>query len=210
MTRKIASYIICLTILFGAIFSELALADVSVGVNEGDFIGYQVTYSGDVPPQHDVNWAKIEVISIQDKKIDVAITSRYSDGQEETVTATLNLETGQIGDCFIIPANLDKGDTFLEQTEGTITISDVEEKTYAGAKRTVVTASTSHTTFYWDKSTGFLFEATSSYPDFNLTTKAEKTNIWQTQAFGLDLLLSIILISLAIVLVLAILLRRKR
>lgn len=49
MTRKIASYIICLTVLFGAIFSELALADVSVGVKEGDFIGYQVTYSGDVP-----------------------------------------------------------------------------------------------------------------------------------------------------------------
>jgi hypothetical protein len=210
MMRKIASYIICFIVLFGAIFSAFALANVSVGVTEGDLIEYQVTYSGDVPQQHDVNWAKIEVISIQDKKIDVAITSRYSDGQEETVNAPLNLETGQIGDCFIIPANLDKGGTFLEQTEGTITISDVEEKTYAGAKRTVVTASTSHTTFYWDKSTGFLVEATSSYPDFNLTTKAEKTNIWQTQAFGLDPLLSIILIALAIVLVLAILLRHKR
>ena len=209
MTRKIASYIICLTILFGAIFSELALADVSVGVKEGDFIGYQVTYSGDVPQQHDVNWAKIEVISIQDKKIEIVITSRYSDEKEETVTATLNLETGQIGDCFIIPGNLDKGDIFLEQTEGTITISDVEEKTYADAKRTVVTASSSHTTFYWDRSTGFLVEATSQYTNFTLTTKAEKTNIWQSQTFGLDPLLSIVLIVIAIVLVLAILLRRK-
>ncbi|MCJ7722082.1 hypothetical protein MUO98_06735 [Candidatus Bathyarchaeota archaeon] len=209
MTRKIASYIICLTVLFGAIFSELALAEVSVGVKEGDFIGYQVTYSGDVPQQHDVNWAKIEVISIQDKKIEIAITSRYSDGKEETVTATLNLETGQIGDCFIIPGNLDEGDIFLEQTEGTITISDVEEKTYADAKRTVVTASSSHTTFYWDRSTGFLVEATSQYPIFTLTTKAEKTNIWQPQTFGLDPLLSIVLIVIAIVLVLAILLRRK-
>ena len=199
-----------MTVLFGAIFSELALADVSVGVKEGDLIEYQVTYSGDVPQQHDVNWAKIEVISIQDKKIEVAITSRYSDGKEETVTATLNLETGQIGDCFIIPASLDKGDIFLEQTEGTITISDVEEKTYADAKRTVVTAFSSHTIFYWDRSTGFLVEATSQYPNFTLTTKAEKTNIWQSQTLGLDPLLSIVLIVLSIVLVLAILLRRKR
>ena len=97
----------------------------------------------------------------------------------------------------------------MEQTEGTITISDVEEKTYADAKRTVVTASSSHTTFYWDRSTGFLVEATSQYPIFTLTTKAEKTNIWQPQTFGLDPLLSIVLIVIAIVLVLAILLRRK-
>jgi len=203
MTRNFAPYLICLMVLFGAIFSAFALADVSVNVKEGDLMEYQVTYGGAVPEEHDVNWAKIEVINVEDQKIDVTITSRYSDRKEKTVTATLNLETGQMGDCFIIPANLSDGDTFLEQTEGTITISDVEEKTYAGAKRNVVYAITSQTIFYWDQSTGFLVEATSSYPEFTLTTKAENTNMWQTQTFGIDPLFSIMLIAILIGAVLA-------
>ena len=133
----------------------------------------------------------------------------YSDGREETTTATLNPETGQIGDSFIIPANLSEGDTFLEQNEGTVTISGIEDKRYAGAKRTVVTATTSYTMFYWDKSTGFLVEAASTYPDFTMTTKAENTNMWQPQTFGIDPIVPIVLIAIVIGAVLAIFLRAK-
>jgi hypothetical protein len=210
MTRKFALYMICLAVLVGVHFSAVASADVVVGVKQGDWIEYKVTVTGDVPEEHDVTWSKIEIIAVEGKSIDIKITSRYSDGREETATATLNLETGQIGDAFIIPANLGKGDTFLEQHEGTITVSGVEERAYAGATRSVVYASTSLTMFYWDQSTGFLVEATSSYPEFTLATKAEKTNMWQTQAFGIDPLFSIVLIVLVIVAVLAILLRYKK
>lgn len=188
-------------------FSAVASAEIGVRVKQGDWIEYNVTVTGDVPEEHDVTWGKIEIISIEGKKIDIKITSRYSNGTEETATSTLNLETGQIGDAFIIPANLDEGDTFLERHEGTITISGVEERTYAGATRRVVYASTSVTMFHWDQSTGVVVEATSSYPDFTLTTKAETTNMWQTQAFVLDPLFSIVLVVLVIVAVLAILLR---
>ena len=207
MTRKFALYLICLAVLVGMHFSAVASAEIVVGVKQGDWIEYKVTVTGDVPEQHNVTWRKIEVMAVEGKKIDVKITSRYSNGTEETATSTLNLETGQIGDAFIIPANLDTGDTFLEENEGTITISGVEERTYAGATRSVVYASTSLTMFHWDQSTGFLVEATSSYPDFTLATKAEKTNMWQTQAFVLDPLFSIVLIVLVIVAVLAIFLR---
>lgn len=183
--------------------------DVSVGVKEGDLIEYQVTYTGNVPEEHDVTWAKIEVTKVEDPQIELAVTSRYSDGTEETVTTTLNLFTGQIADCFIIPANLNLGDTFLEQVEGTITISGIEERTYANTKRTVVTASTTYTEFVWDRITGFLVEATSIYPDFILVTIAEKTNIWQTQTFGVDLLYSIVLIAVVLTLIMVIFLRRN-
>jgi len=209
MTRKIALYMICLTVLVGMHFSAVVSAEIVVGVKQGDWIEYKVTFTGNVPAEHDVTSAKIEIISVEEKKIDVEITSIYSDGREETATSTLNLETGQIGDAFIIPANLDKGDTFLEQHEGTITISGVEERTYAGATRSVVYASTSLTMFYWDQSTGFLVEATSSYPDFTLATKAEKTNMWQPQIFGLDPIVFIVLIVVAVVAVLAIFLILK-
>ena len=209
MTRKIALYLICLAVLVGMLFSATVSAEIVVGVEQGDWIEYKVTATGNVPEEHNVTWDKIEIISVEEKKIGIEITSRYSDGREETANSTLNLETGQIGDAFIIPANLDNNDTFLEQNEDSITISGVEKKTYVGANRKVVYANTSQTMFYWDRSTGFLVEATSSYPDFTLTTKAEKTNMWQTQIFRIDPFVFIVPIIAVIVAVSAIFLTRK-
>ena len=197
-----------MAVLVCALLSTVVYAEIAVGVKEGDWIEYSVTSTGNVPAEHDVTGAKIEITGLDEKTIDIQITSKFSDGREETLTATLNLETGQIGDSFIIPANLDTGDTFLEQTEGTITISGVEEKTYAGAKRTTVYATTSITEFRWDRSTGFLVEATSAYPEFTIITKAENTNMWQTQTFGVDLIVPIVLVATVIGAVLAIVLGR--
>jgi len=194
---------ICLAVLVGMLFSAVASAEIAVDVKQGDWIEYRVTVTGEVPEEHDVTWSKIEVMAVEGNNIGVEITSRYSDGREESENYTLNLETGQIGDGFIIPANLDNGDTFLKQNEGTITISGVEERTYAGATRSVVYASTSLTMFYWDRSTGFLVEANSSYPDFTIITKVEKTNMWQTQIFGIDPIVFIVPIIAVIVAVLA-------
>lgn len=208
MTRKFALQLIALAVLVFALLSTDVYAEIVVGVKHGDWIEYNVTSTGNVPAEHDVTRAKIEILKVDGTEIDIQINSTYSDGKEETLTSTLNLETGQIGDSFIIPANLDKGNTFLEQTEGTITISGVEEKTYAGAKRTTVYATTSITMFHWDKSTGFLVEATSSYPDFTIITKAENTNMWQTQTFGIDPIVPIVLVAAVIGAILAIVLGR--
>jgi len=209
MTRKIALYLICLAILVGTYFSAVASAEIVVGVKEGDWIEYRVTCMGDVPAEHDVNGAKIEIVGVDEKKIDIEITSTYSDGIEETATATLNLETGQIGESFIIPANLSEGYTFWEQKEGNITISGVERRTVADAKRSVVYANTSQTMFYWDQSTGFLVEATSTYTNFTITTKAENTNTWQPQTFGIDPIFPIVIIAIVIGAILATFLRAK-
>ncbi len=181
-----------------------------MGVKKGDWVTYNVAITGDVPEQHDVTWCKIEVVEVEEKRVYVDITSRYSDGREETVPSTLNFETGHIGDCFIIPANLNAGDNFTSP-EGNITISGVKEKTYAGATRNIVYASNPQTTFHWDRSTGFLLAANSSDSGFTMNTKVEKTNMWQTQIFGLDQTVFIALIALVIVavLVLAIFLIRK-
>ncbi len=209
MKRKLVLLMVCLAVLG---VSAVVSAEISVGVKQGDWIEYQVTTSGAVPEEHDVKWGKIEVLAVEGKEIDVKFTSRFSDGTEKIETSTLNLETGIIGDAFIIPANLNAGDTFLKQGEGTITIGGVEERTYAGARRSVVYAAASQTMFYWDRSTGILVEATSSFPDFTLVTKVEKTNMWQPQIFGLDPILFIVLVIVAVVAVLAIflILRMKK
>jgi hypothetical protein len=204
MNRKLALLMVCLAVLTGLLFSAVVSAEISVGVKEGDWIEYQVTSTGTVPEIHDVEWAKFEVISVEEKTIHVDITLRYSNGTEEILSPALNLETGEIGDAYIIPANLNSGDVFPEQYEGTITISGVEEKICTGAKRSVVYATTYKTERYWDRPTGVLVEATSTYPDFTLITKAEKTNMWQPQLFGLDPIVFILLIIVAIVAVLAV------
>lgn len=209
MTRKIILYIVCLAVIVSMSFSAVASAEIVVGVKPGDWIEYNVKFAGDVPMEHDVTWCKIEVTAVEGKSVYVDITSRYADGSNETVSSTVKLDTGQIGEAFIIPANSNKGDTFSSY-EGTITISGVEEKSCACATRSVIYANTSETMFYWDRSTGFLVEANSSSSNFTMFTKAEETNMWQPQIFGLDQTVFIALVLLMVaVLVLAIFLTRK-
>ena len=79
---------ICLAVLVGMLFSAVASAEIVVGVKQGDWIEYRVTVTGDVPEEHNADWGKIEIIAVEGKKIDIKITSRYSDGTEETLTST--------------------------------------------------------------------------------------------------------------------------
>jgi hypothetical protein len=185
MDRKLASIIALLIILIGTAPATIS-AEISVGVKQGDWIEYQVTCTGTPPESHNITWAKMEIVGVQGAIINLNVTTEFSNGTLLNETVTLNLETGQLGDDFIIPANLNSGDTFFDNRVGNITISGAEERTLAGATRTVVYASTSQTMFYWDKSTGILVEANSSFTDYTMNTKADKTNMWQPQIFGLD------------------------
>jgi hypothetical protein len=185
MDRKLvlilASFIVLIVLVPAAISAE-----ISVGVSQSGWIEYQVTFTGTPAEGHDVTSARMEIAAVQGTSINLAITTKFSNGTLLNETITLNLETGQLGDDFIIPANLNAGDTFYDKNEGNIMISGAEERTYAGATRTVVYANTSQTKFYWDKSTGILVEATSSYSDYTMHTTADKTNMWQAQIFGLN------------------------
>jgi hypothetical protein len=186
MKRRIALHMVCLAVMACMLFSAVASAQIAVGVKEGHWIEYRVTASGDVPEGHDITWSKIEVLDIEGENISIEVTSKYSDEFLYSENVTLNLETGQIGDGFVIPADLNVGSFFPESIEGNITISDVKDRSYAGANRKVVYANTSQTEFYWDRSTGILVEASSSYPEFTIVTKVERTNMWQAQILGID------------------------
>jgi hypothetical protein len=176
MSRKLLP-LVCLSAFSIMLFFVGLSSEFSVGMKEGDWIEYKITLKGAVPKEHNVEWARFDVLAIEGKIIEVNITLRFTTRAQDMLTSTLNLEIGRIGDAFIIPANLNNGDAFPDQYEDTITISGVEEKTYAGAKRTVVYAKTIHTKYYWDKSTGGLVEAISTYSNFNLNTKVDKTKM---------------------------------
>jgi hypothetical protein len=209
MNRKFVLLLVCLVILIGTTFFAVVSVEVSVGVKEGDWIEYKISFTGAVPEEHNVEEAIFDILAVEGNTIEVNITSRFTTGTQNTVTSILNLKTGQIGDAFIIPANLNSGDAFPEQYEGTITISGVEEKTYAGAKRSVVYATTPHTKYFWDRPTGVLVEGISTYPNYTLSTKVEKTNMWQPEMSDLDPIVLIVLIVIAAIAVIAIFLIRK-
>jgi len=194
-------------------------AEISVGVSEGDWIEYTITYTGTPPKKHPTR-AKVQILSVEGTNITLRGTVEYSDGTQETPTTTADLEAGKLGDGFVIPANLTSGSTFYDENEGNITISGVEERTYAGARRTVVQATIRQGTSYsqgtlsahWDKSTGVLVEAAVLTSELTMHVKADKTNMWQAQLFGLEPIVfyTLIIAVIAIVAVVAFLVIRRR
>ncbi len=186
MRSKLSLAIALVILQFGSILT-CASATISVGVKKGDWIEYQVKFTGDTAFGHDVTWARIAVTDVQGEAITLNITTESSNGTLTIESPTiLSLDSGQLGDDFIIPANLKTGDTFFDKNQGYITITGAEEKTVAGTERTILTGANPDTTYHWDRSTGILVEANSTYPGYAITTIANRTNMWQPQLFGLD------------------------
>jgi hypothetical protein len=184
--RKSIVLAIALTMLIATALFATVFANVSVGVKKGDWIEYQVTITGNPPQDHNITWARMDVTGVQGEAVSLDIQTRFSNGSLLLEKITLNLATGVLGDDFIIPINLKPGDKFYDMYQGNITITSIEQRTAAGAERTVVSGTTNQTTYYWDRQTGILVAATSSFPEYTMHTKTSGTNIWQPQILGLD------------------------
>lgn len=203
MGRKFVGAVIVLVLFLG--LTSTVFGDLAVGVKKGDWIEYTVTYTGSPTQGHDVNWARMEVTDVEGTNINVSITSRYPNGSTEVFNSTLNLKTGHLIDDFIIPANLNAGDTFLDQNLGNVTITRTEQHTYAGATRTVLHASTNQSSYVWDQATGVSVEGTSQQPDYTMHTIVENTNMWQPSE-GLDMAVLFLVAVVAVVAIVAIVL----
>ena len=187
--------------------AAVASATVSLGVKKTDWIEYEVAFAGDSSFGHDVVWARIDVTDVLGNAFTLNITTKSSSGALSVMTSGFNLETGELGDDFIIPANMDKWDTFFSKGQGNITITGVERRTLVGAERTVLSANTADSTYYWDKLTGVTVEANSTYPTYTITTKATATNLWRPQIFSLDPALFLFITCMAIAAVAALVIR---
>lgn len=183
MKRKL--YLLTALLVVSLIVST-AVAAILVGVKKGDWIEYHAVFTGTPPAGHEVTWARTEVLDVQGTIIDLNVTTKFANGTLWYETITLNLAVGQLGDEFIIPANLGVGDAFFDKYHGNVTISKIEERTYSGVTRTVISATTAQSTYYWDQATGVLVEGISKFPDYTIHSIVEKTNMWQPQIFGLE------------------------
>jgi hypothetical protein len=220
MHKKIVVILILSSLfcLYAVVDANVAVGAVAVGVKKGDWIEYRTVITGNPIPEHNVSRAWITIEDVQGTKILVNFTSEMKNGTIQTITRTLNHEEGEIGSWFLIPANLDVGDTFYDKhaPEGfNTTIQSVTEMTYAGAARAISYCPAYFEQFKrWDKTTGIFVEGLGVYHDYSLNTIADKTNMWSPKATGLDptLLYAIVIVVVVIVVTLAILFvfRRKK
>jgi len=180
MNRKhMALLFFCSALTALTIYPSIGFGAVSVGVKKGDWMEYTVATTGNATEGHDIVSARIEITNVQGALVTLTLDTKEANGKQDNSVVTLNLEEGKLGDQFIIPANLNVDETFFDEYVGNVTIDGSEEKLVAGAERTVLYSLTEQRSEYWDKSTGVLIEGDA--PTAGLTTKLEKTNMWQPQ-----------------------------
>jgi hypothetical protein len=158
---------------------SVASADYSVGVKGGDWIEYNVSYTGTPTGGHDVTWARMDILAVSGNEISISIISRFEDGTTETTSSTLNLATGHLIDDFIIPADLTVGSSFPDENYGTVNITDAQTQPYAGANRMVLYASEGNNSYVWDQKTGVSVEGTTETDTYRIHTLVSATNMWQ-------------------------------
>jgi len=213
MNRRLSLLMLWVIVLIGMLLTT-TVAEYFWGVKEGDWMEYKVTVTG-TPPQKYQTELKIEILSVNGTTVTFNGTVNYSDGTQQIRTYTVDLESG-VPDLIIVPANLNTGDSFYsgDIDVGPVTITGVEERTYAGARRTVVFANISAAAakLYWDRTTGVLVEINQWEVDYTMRTKASRTNMWQAQPSELFIEPTVfyILIIVAIVVTVAFLVLRRR
>jgi hypothetical protein len=61
---------------FPELFAPMCLVDAAeVGVKTGDWIEYNVTTTGNPPEEHNVTWARLEILQVQSDEIVVNSTT---------------------------------------------------------------------------------------------------------------------------------------
>ena len=194
--------------------------EVQVGVKAGDWTKVEYTITGWPAGQPYPEWLKVEFLTVEGTNATVRVTMHMSDGTEQnaTVPVIIGARGGEAFGLsgFIIPANLTVGDSVYISGYGNVTLAGETTRTYAGASRTVVYASFSQygtqLTYYWDKQTGVMVEASTTSGSVTATAKATETNLWQAapSCFPIEPIYIIAIAIIIIIIVAAILLIRKR
>jgi hypothetical protein len=212
LNKKIITLIILLVMLSTAVSASSA---ITVGVKKGDWIEYDVSSTGTLTADHNITHARMEVLDVQGMIVQINILSTLANGTHVSTDSTLNLETGQLIDNFIIPAGLGMGNQF-NSNMGRMMIGNRMQQTYCGAMRAVVTATSGTNTYIWDQATGVSVEGTSTGPNYTMHSLATATNMWASEAPASDMTLvymiiivAIVVIITAIVAVLAVTRRKK-
>jgi hypothetical protein len=173
------------TVSGGSFLVKFVEEAVEVVVKAGDWIKYDYTISGVPSGTNLPRWIKLEFLSVEGTSANVRVTMHMADGTEQSdnVSADVAAGGGTFAGLsgFVIPANSKAGDSINMSGYGTVTIAGEKTKTYARASRTVVFANIPQygLSYYWDKQTGIMVEASAISGTMTGTAKATETNMWQ-------------------------------
>ena len=161
-----------------------SVGGLSVGVKKGDWIEYHVTTTGTPEEGHDVTWARMEILGVEGTQISVNITTKARNGTFWSEVEEFDPASGNVGVWFLIPANLNTGEVFFDSSLGrNVTIEGFEQRSIAGAERTITHSSTPERIKSWDKTTGVFVETVDVLQNTTLYAIADKTNMWTPQVF---------------------------
>ena len=177
-------------------FVDVNIGDA--GIKEGDWIKFEYMITGWPAGQPHPEWLKLEFLSIEGTADSVKVTMGMSDGTEQSDTVPVGVGEGNgeaFGlDGFVISPNLRRGDSVYFSGYGDVTIEGETTRTYAGVSRRVVYVSFSEPvpyqgevqlSYYWDKQTGVMVEASTTWGDVTATAKATETNMLEATARGM-------------------------
>ena len=209
MNKKIAAFgfifIFVLSMLGGAI--TVTNGEPSAGVKEGDWIEYDVRITGPTyAPSHNITWFRIEILNVEGAAFEANVTVRNVNGTFNSSVWNFNLTEGNVEGWVIIPSNLSPGDAFYDGTKpGNITIEGQEQKTVAGATRTITRASDSiRLVKEWDKATGVYTYSVEHPKNLTVVSQATATNMWSPQILGLNQTVFYVLVAVSAVLAAAV------
>jgi hypothetical protein len=176
-----------------AVFADVSIGDA--GIKTGDWIKLEYTITGWPAGQPCPQWLELEFISVEGTSASVKVTLGMSDCQELSGTVPLNPSEGG-GEAFglsgfVIPPNLRRGGSIYFSGYGDVTIEGETTRTYVGVTRRVVYASFSQSlpyqadmqlSYYWDKQTGVMVEASTIWGDVTIMCKATETNMLEADS----------------------------
>jgi hypothetical protein len=143
--------------LFNHCFGE-----ISIGVQSGDWVEYDFSYSHAPSDRKYPLSVRLEVLNVGTTKAAVCVTYTYNDGTSGIQAGSVDIASGnspvfvECPGAPIIPANLEVGS--IVPSSG-LTIEGETTRTYSGITRRVVyTTGVSPGNTYWDKQTGLMLE----------------------------------------------------
>lgn len=200
-----------IVICFASVFSLSVFAQVNVGLKQGDWVEYEITYTG-TPPVYYPETIRIEVLTIQGTSITLEIERNLINGTQHSRNETFDLEDGA-PDAVIIPANLGAGDKIYHKDLGNFTIEGVADYNFKDLVRELIYANIAQAEFKWDRETGVLVQAEQTTNTFTQKLLAVDTNILDPHTTNIDttLLYAVTITAVAILAVVGlIILKRKK
>lgn len=179
---------------------------------------YTVSITGPTPlPARNITWFRMEVLGVDGETFQVNVTVRNVNGTYSSSVWHFNFTKGETQGWVIIPAKLGVGCTFYDAAKsGNVTIEGQEQKTVAGATRTITNASDSKRLIKeWDMDSGVYTYSLEKPKNFTVITSAVATNMWAPDVLepnqtGLETQFAIAMLVAVLVLFSAIVVVRKR